>query len=251
MKYMGSKRAMLTNGLGELISQHAVKATRVVDLFCGAGSVSWFAAEKTNRPVLAIDLQLYAVMLAQAVVARTKPLDYQALVEQWLNRARRERTRSPYYLYADMLGRASQSVEDLVRRARSLCEFPSEVGPTWNAYGGHYFSPLQALTLDYLLNCLPDDTVQRATCHAALISAASKCAAAPGHTAQPFQPTASAEASLRAAWEMDPITTCARALEHLCLRHATVVGEARVADAVALAPNLRSSDLVFVDPPYS
>ena len=44
MKYMGSKRTMLLNGLGTLLKAEMPKHDRVVDLFCGAGSVSWFAA---------------------------------------------------------------------------------------------------------------------------------------------------------------------------------------------------------------
>jgi len=251
MKYMGSKRSMLQNGLGELICQHAKSATRIVDLFCGAGSVSWFAAEKTIRPVLAVDLQLYAVTLAQAVVARVGPLDHQVLVEQWLHTARRERTKSVYYACAKMLTQVPQSISDLVRRARALCALPSGTGPVWNAYGGHYFSPLQALTFDYLLKCLPDDELARATCHAALISAASKCAASPGHTAQPLQPTTTAEASLRDAWTKDPLAACAQALNTICGRYAHVVGEAIVADALTVARNLNTHDLVIVDPPYS
>ena len=38
MKYMGSKRAMLKNGLGELLLQEATKANRVFDPFCGSSS---------------------------------------------------------------------------------------------------------------------------------------------------------------------------------------------------------------------
>jgi adenine-specific DNA methylase len=42
-----------------------------------------------------------------------------------------------------------------------------------------------------------------------------------------------------------------RALTDLSIKCARVRGKAKVADAVRIARNLRESDLVFVDPPYS
>src|SRR3712207_7755147 len=52
-KYMGSKRAMLENGLGSLLKAQSAKSDRVVDLFCGAASVSWFVAQNIDTPVSA------------------------------------------------------------------------------------------------------------------------------------------------------------------------------------------------------
>ena len=74
MKYMGSKRAMLRNGLGEMLLREAKGKSRVVDLFSGSGSVSWFTAQRLDRPVLAVDLQRYSAVLARAVIGRTEPL---------------------------------------------------------------------------------------------------------------------------------------------------------------------------------
>ncbi len=85
MKYMGSKRAMLENGLGHLIVEETQRCERVVDLFCGAGSVSWFAAQSTRRPVLAIDLQHYAVVLARAIVGREGPINSTELAAGWID----------------------------------------------------------------------------------------------------------------------------------------------------------------------
>ena len=83
MKYMGSKTALLANGLGQLILDEARTAGRIVDLFCGGSSISWFAAGNTDLPVLATDLQHYAVVLARSVVERTVPLDSFSLAEEW------------------------------------------------------------------------------------------------------------------------------------------------------------------------
>jgi hypothetical protein len=55
MKYMDSKRAMLVNGLGHFLVSEAKDHDRVVDLFCGASSVAWFAAQSCAMPVLAAE----------------------------------------------------------------------------------------------------------------------------------------------------------------------------------------------------
>src|SRR5262245_30441226 len=89
MKYMGSKRAMLQNGLGDLIREKAKSAKRVVDLFCGSAAVSWFAAENTGCPVLSVDLQTYSAILARAVVTRTRAVNPQKCAREWLQRAAR------------------------------------------------------------------------------------------------------------------------------------------------------------------
>ena len=92
---------------------------------------------------------------------------------------------------------ASYDVEALVGRARLLCQRRSRIGPIWNAYGGYYHSPVQALTFDYLLKYLPQREPERSVCLAAAISAASTCSASPGHTAQPFRPSETAGPFLR------------------------------------------------------
>src|SRR5687767_1165835 len=87
VKYMGSKRAMLRNGLGELIFSEAKGHDRLVDLFCGASSVTWFAAQKCSKPVFAVDLQAYAVILAGAVIRRTEPFRAEEFEKTWLQPA--------------------------------------------------------------------------------------------------------------------------------------------------------------------
>ena len=90
---MGSKRVMLENGLGELLAAQVKSDSRVVDLFSGAASVSWFAATKLKKPVLACDLQKYAAVLAGSVVKRTKPIKTQDLDKSWLSCADRASSR--------------------------------------------------------------------------------------------------------------------------------------------------------------
>ncbi len=249
MKYMGSKRMMLQNGLGDLISDCSDTAGRVVDLFCGAGSVSWYAAEETSCPVLAVDLQAYAVAFASAVISRNAPLDATALTSKWLAPAEKNRKRSKLWRQACCL--KNRSLKKLVADSRNLCFEDSSIGPVWSAYGGHYFSPAQALSIDYMLKNLPQAEPARAVCLAALLSAASKCAAAPGHTAQPFRPTRTAGVFLRDAWRRDPVLVARTALEQICPRHANTIGTAQESDALDVARGLTPKDLVIVDPPYS
>ena len=140
------------------------------------------------------------------------------------------------------------------RRARKKC---AEDPPArddlliWDRYGGYYFSPTQALTFDALLGALPRSEESRDLCLAATLIAASRCAAAPGHTAQPFKATGGAGPYLRTAWRRDPLGHAARALRDLGSRYARRRGETIGGDANLVARNLKASDLVFVDPPYA
>jgi len=253
MKYMGSKRSMLENGLGEIILERAKYASRIIDLFCGAGYVSWFVAEHINKPVIATDLQEYATILAKSVIGRTFTLEPEDLETEWLKSMDEELQSDINFNDARAIDRKSADLEilDYVQRARNLCEHSSEVGPVWNAYGGYYFSPMQALKFDYMRKNLPDDEFKRVVCLASLIKAASKCAASPGHTAQPFRPTDTAGPHIKHSWSHDPISICKNELKEICPRHAQSAGDAWIADALELAPNLKQDDLVFVDPPYS
>src|ERR1700733_10071787 len=94
VKYMGSKRVMLTNGFGEMIIEQATHADRIVDLFAGSGAVAWFAAQATDRPVHAYDLQQFSAVLSRAVVGRTKRIDVEGLTKRWLEPTRKALRRS-------------------------------------------------------------------------------------------------------------------------------------------------------------
>src|SRR5213595_1015927 len=103
MKYMGSKRTMLQNGLGDLIRCQAQHHERIVDLFCGASSVAWFSAQECDKPVLAVDLQCYATTLADAVIRRTSPIDVSVVEKEWLSFARQRLTSDANWIAASLL----------------------------------------------------------------------------------------------------------------------------------------------------
>ena len=251
MKFMGSKNTLLASGLGELILKESQNSLRIVDLFCGGSSVSWFAAENTDLPVLATDLQEFAVVLARSVLCRTEVLNPDKVAEEWLNLALQLRDGSSTWLTARNTETYSNGVTELVRASRELCGRIASSGPIWNAYGGHYFSPSQAATLDLMIEALPSTEPLFTVCLAATIVSGSHCAASPGHTAQPFQPTPSGARYIADAWGRDPLATARRALEQICSRHANVAGKSVVGNAVSIASTLSPSDLVIVDPPYS
>lgn len=252
MKYMGSKRAMLLNGLGQVIRDEAAGAKRFVDLFSGSGMVSWFAGQNTSLPVVAVDLQLYAVVLARSVLARTSMLSAPKLERDWIAKAKARRSHISAWRRAQKVDTAGKSTRQWARKARELCgSLELALGPVWSAYGGYYFSPSQALTLDCLLASIPKEEPARSVCLAAAIVSASECAGSPGHTAQPFRPTPTAGPFLRKAWERNPLQYAAKALRRICPRHAAIKGRAVVADAVVWAKELVDTDLVFIDPPYS
>ncbi|MEN6335856.1 MAG: DNA adenine methylase, partial [Phycisphaerales bacterium] len=138
MKYMGSKRMMLTNGLGTLLKEEAATRKRVVDLFCGAASVAWFAAQNTQRKVLACDLQTYSIILAAAVLSRTEPADENTLSQMWLKAAETRRTKLLTWKAAAKLDRTRYNTATWAARARSLCETEVADCVLWNSYGGYY-----------------------------------------------------------------------------------------------------------------
>ncbi len=251
MKYMGSKRAMLQNGLGALLKREAAKSERIVDLFCGAASVSWFAAQHFDKPVHAFDLQSYSVALASAVLGRTRPDQCVETVNKWLTSVEDVRSGLPRWNDAFRLDSSGLNTASWSFRAKNICAEPDKDCIVWSSYGGHYFSPTQALTFDAMLRALPKEEPAGNLCRAIAIIAASQCAASPGHTAQPFKANRTAGPFLREAWKRHPIAYARKALSSVGPTFARVKGDAVVADALEIAGKLQSSDLVFVDPPYS
>jgi adenine-specific DNA-methyltransferase len=248
MKYMGSKRYMLKNGFGEAIKAAASDSERIVDLFAGSAAVSWYAAETFEQPVLAVDLQSYSAVLARAVIGRTYPLNLGRIEEEWLAPTLRSAERCRQWGPAERFDEPQSKTR--VREGRHFCA-RERGGPIFSAYGAHYFSPRQALLIDRGLLRLPEREPNRSACRAALIAAAAYCAAAPGHTAQPFQPTASALPYIRESWRRDPLAYARAWLKSTSKRYAKTKGVAKVADANQIAEGLRATDLVIVDPPYS
>jgi adenine-specific DNA-methyltransferase len=245
---MGSKRVMLQNGFGSAITAAAAGSERIVDLMAGSGAVAWYAAQNFDQPVLAVDLQAYSAVLSSAVISRTRGLNVSKLEREWLMPARRGATRTAHWSAAEDFDQPAD--RGAVEQARALCE-DEDGGMIWSSYGGHYFSPRQAIQLDRALALLPGREPDRSACRAALIAAAGYCAAAPGHTAQPFQPTESAIPYIRDFWRRDPLTYAGSWLADISPRFARRKGGTEVADALDVVEGLDASDLVIIDPPYS
>jgi adenine-specific DNA-methyltransferase len=251
MKFMGSKRLMLQNGLGQLMRTEARKKKRIVDLFSGSASVSWFAAQEFAKPVISVDMQQFAAVLAKSVIERTEELNSTLLEAIWLNATIRRLAGTASWKHAQTLDARRPNAGTWSKSARRLCAQERGTGPMWRAYGGYYYSPSQAAIFDSLSRSLPDRGPARWVCSAALLIAASQCVASPGHTAQPFSSSRTAGPFLREAWLRNPINYIRIALRELATKYARVKGTAKVANASRVAAFLNASDLVFVDPPYS
>jgi adenine-specific DNA-methyltransferase len=180
-------------------------------------------------------------------------LDSAWLCREWLDAAKTSKSKMKGWKQAVELDGGAINTATWRKRAQELCasEAAARKSLVWTKYGGHYFSPTQSLSFDAMLRSLPTEHEYRDVCLAAVIIAASRCAASPGHTAQPFKATRTAGRYLREAWKRDPFAYTEKALKELCPLHAAEPGKADVADANAVAKSLDESDLVFVDPPYS
>ena len=234
---------MLKNGLGELLAVEVCSARRFVDLFAGSGAVSIHVACRFAIPVLAFDLQQYSAVLTGAVVSRQLKLNWAKTWAGWVSRAQAQVDK-----VAIPIG--SKMGKSVVAELRLWCDSQTAM-PITRAYGGHYFSPEQAVWIDALRTNLPHGNASRTTALAALIRAASQCAAAPGHTAQPFQPTPTARRFLVEAWRRNILERTRSAFEVLADQCARERGGADVCDANHAAEQLRKGDLAFIDPPYS
>lgn len=252
MKFMGSKRAMLLNGLGSILDEEVGRSNRFVDLFCGSAAVAWHIAEHQAKPVLATDIQEFAVVLAQSIVCRTAPFDADLYWQEWSQRALTCLEQSTLLQDArDFENRVWMddprgSVDD----ARAICR-EANPGTISSAYGGYYFSPLQSLELDALRGSLPEAAEIRPSSLAALIQATAQCSASPGHTAQPFSPTVNASPYLFDAWRRSVSNRTLSCFRSISGRNARKAGAACVSDAADIAASLGPGDLAFVDPPYS
>lgn len=241
MKYMGSKTALLGGELGDILISEAATASRFVDLFAGSGAISHFAAQHTELPILSVDLQEYARVFAAAIIERTNSLADDPGLLRWLTTCEAQAVAG---------GDSAPLTVEQVHAARAAAGSAPE-GFITGHYGGHYFSLDQARSLDALYAGLPESEPQRTVALAALLHAASACAAAPGHTAQPFQPTATLLPYVEKAWSRSIPEAARSAVEQLAPAFAAVEGEARVGDALSTVATLQDGDLVFCDPPYS
>jgi adenine-specific DNA-methyltransferase len=243
MKYMGSKRAMLQNGLGKLLAEEIKGADRFVDLFAGSGSVAIHVAREFAIPVLAFDLQNYSTILTSAIIGRQSLLNWEPIWKEWFERANLQ-------IGKVNIPNTEKITKKLVASFRAWCNEQTDL-PITRAYGGHYFSPQQAVWIDALRATLPLCEKAKTVALAALIQASSQCVAAPGHTAQPFQPTRTAKRFIIESWMRNVVEKTKSAFIVLAGKYAQQVGYAEVADANQAALRLQKGDLVFIDPPYS
>ena len=263
MKYMGHKGKMLPV-LGDILHHYADGAERIADPFCGSAAVSWFLAENTDKEIISGDIQSFAVARAKAVVERTESFAPDQMIKSWFERAN--------VLVEQVAGHfpnnlrsiepnltEPKQIKQVVTQSRKFCRdvLPvvfNDLGGVWpisKAYGGYYYSPVQALIFDALRQCLPSKTDMRKVALAALVEAVSRAAAAPGHTAQPFQPTESSAKYIIEAWTRNSWNLVKNAVEEMSHRAAMVKGKGIVGDFRKTVARLNKGDLVFADPPYS
>lgn len=244
MKYMGSKKAMLKNGLGEMLLEQSNKSNRVFDPFCGSASVACFVAENTERQVIAGDLQKFSVDLANSILLRNKEVTehQQKKLQEWNENVQKIFKKNAVDI---PLKQTKKCVID--NRLRCSSSRRNIV----KAYGGHYFSYNQALAFDLLLSHIPQEEPTKSIAVAALIEAASQCSASPGHTAQPFGLTPNGLKAIFEAWSRNPFDYVSRHIKLLSTKHAKTIGHAKVSEANTLLTELVEGDLVFLDPPYS
>ena len=240
---MGSKSAMLKNGLAEILEREVRGASRFVDLLSGSGAVAIHVAQKKRIPVWANDLQSFSSVLSGAVILRQKKVDSTELWRLWNRRAHQKVRTIRIPAIEKLVWESVEKIRRWCKRRRKL--------PVTKAYGGHYFSAEQAVWIDALRQSLPSRQPHRTVALAALIRAASKCVAAPGHTAQPFQPTRTARPFLWQAWKIDVREKTRELLDEVAALHAKRKGAISVSDAKELTGTLSKKDIVFIDPPYS
>lgn len=251
MKYMGSKRTLLENGLGDIILRTCDGKSRFIDLFSGTGSVATYVAKNAEIEVIAVDLQEYSAIMSDAILSRIARYRTEDILEAWLPNVIKKLQTSKLWQQIKNLEAIEDKNTQYVFSARELCHTASLIGPVWNAYGGYYYSPLQALTFDYMLKYLPSEENERKICHAAIISAASQCAAAPGHTAQPFNPSGNGLKYILEAWKKDPVEYFKNGVEKIAKEFALAGGKGVSSDAESFVENISENDVVFLDPPYS
>lgn len=263
MKYMGHKGKMLSL-LGEIIRHYGEHAEKIADPFCGSAAVSWFLAENSDKEVISGDIQSFAVARARAVVERTETFNPASMIAYWFSKAKCT-VESVASHFPNNLRSIEPNLTDpskiklVVSQSRKFCQnvlpvvFEDFEGawPISKAYGGYYYSPGQALVFDALRQSLPTDSAKRKVALAALVEAVSRAAAAPGHTAQPFQPTESSAKYIIEAWTRDPWKLVQNAVEEIAGRSAISAGRGVIGDFKKTISRLSAGDLVFADPPYS
>jgi len=263
MKYMGHK-GRIVNAIKKHVERISRDAHALCDAFCGSGVVSWALAEAFNRPVLAGDLQKFATVRAAGVITRTQALHDFTFVDRWFRRADHlvaEITDDLRIPEAPGVEVKTKFIEPrkLVKRARryaakTMRRVLLSNGHNWPitlAYAGYYYSIDQALTLDALRATLPSGRDERAVALSALVGAASRCSASPGHTAQPLGIGRKSLPHVIDAWNRSVFQYVREEVEAIGPRYAKVEGEVKTTPWDDLLEHLSPGDVVFCDPPYS
>ncbi len=241
---------MLANGLGRVFFQEVKNYNRIIDLFSGSAAVTWFLAENFFKKIISVDLQKYSQILADSVLKRTTIINTDLLWKEWYSNFYFKLKKHFLFKAAFYIDQENLPIDKWALKARELCK-REKFGIVWKAYGGYYFSPLQALKIDLLLSSIPFDEPENFVAHAAVIIAASKCSASPGHTAQPFKPNQTAGKYLKESWQKDPVYYAKQAFYDIGKKYSRIKGESFVCDAINFSDRINEKDLVFIDPPYS
>jgi len=263
MKYMGHKGRILQE-ISDQVARFTRDANTLCDAFCGSAAVAWDLAEKFDKPILAGDLQSFATARAAAIVTRTEPIADFEFVDRWFARARiliaeataghRIPPSPPPELKGQVLAPRNAILRSRHYVATTLTRILRRTEKPWPitlAYGGYYFSIDQALGLDALRSTLPKDRPLRAVALSALIGAASKCSASPGHTAQPLGIKRDSLPHVIDAWNRSIFDSVRNEIEDIAPRHARVQGGTEVGPWEQLLNRLAPGDVAFCDPPYS
>lgn len=248
MKYVGSKSRMLSLGLGEHLEASIARVgpNRIVDLFSGSCAVGGHLARRINLPVLAVDVHRYAAAWGHVSIGASAQ-DLESAT-RFLATARLKASSDKRWKVFATLG-FPRTQDDLAeaRRVVSECSGPSD--HLLRSYGGHYFSPTHALALQVARDAARDSPEIEECIVAALTAGAVSVSSSPGHLAQPLK-SATALPYIAAAWRRDIWASMRRYLANEAASRPLNTGTSRQGD---VAPNfpIRSSDWVFLDPPYS
>ena len=261
---MGHKGKMLPV-LSEVLLAESKNSKRIADPFCGSGAVAWHMAQNFNKIIIAGDLQSYATIRAASVVTRTEKIEnYSIYLNSWFNQANKLANKifeffPNHFKSIDPQIDDYKKIREIVYRSRNFSEqvLPNifqKIGGKWaitKAYGGYYYSPYQSIIFDSLRQTLPNDENFKLIALSALIDAASRCSASPGHTAQPFQPTEKAAKYIINAWKKDVLIYVKKSVSEIAKIYSKNRGKSIRGDYKLTIKELEEGDLVFADPPYS
>ncbi len=274
IRYMGTKRPIAPR-VRRLVEDIEPKG-RVVDLFCGMGSVASCLAP--SYPVVANDALTFTGALARArftnqprtrlaeALERLRPI-YRAHAEE-LIRDRRRRLREE----TSAIDGGWQSLREYMESAphvgnsRHMTKMAREARASRGAgryslatlyFSGGYFSTRQSIALDAIRRAIDaGPRADRDWLLSAWLSAAATVINAPGHTAQFLKPRdANSYERVSRAWRRDVWEIFKDRLAEIA-PIGTVAwrsrNEVRTSDAVRLLrSDLRRVGLVYADPPYT